>query len=80
MGYLFDRVKDLFKDDLGCHAVVDEDSGEICGDEIHGTYILDSGQEIKYCFRHHPNNSKYVLSRGPMKFYDPESGEFVEMG
>lgn len=77
---LLDRVKSLINgDELGCRAVVDKDSGEICGGDVYGVTSLSSGQEIKYCTLHRPSIQNDLKRKHAMTFYDSESEEFIEV-
>lgn len=64
-----------------CRAVIDEDTGEICGNRAWGRGCSD-GYEIKYCKEdnHVPSDATPWGGRmEPLKFYIPEDDTIVEI-
>ena len=86
MGSLLDRIRSSLglvdKNDIGCRAVIDEESGEVCGNAVWGRGCVD-GYEVKYCRKdnHVPSNAT-PWSGGlvdPLTFYIPEDDELIEV-
>lgn len=67
-----------------CLAIVDEETGELCGNDVHGHGWVDNDgetQEVKYCKDHYPSKAiPWDFSRwGTVRFRDPETGREVEL-
>lgn len=77
---MFDKIRERFGSDSdefeGCRAVVDEESGELCGEDAFG---WNGSKTIIYCESHMPSEAHHQFNRvDPVTFYIPETDEFVE--
>lgn len=76
---MFEWIRERFSSEPdefeGCRAVVNEESGELCGDTVYGR---DSSGRVRYCREHIPSEAVPYGRIGTVTFYIPEDDEFVE--
>lgn len=71
--------------EIGCRAVVDEESGDLCDGPSWGRGFVD-GHEIKYCMEHAPSDAASAHAGGTpvsrsdaVVFYIPEDETTIEV-
>lgn len=86
MSSLVERVKSSLgfgtdEFNIGCRAIIDEKTGEVCGNDVWGRGSVD-GHEVKYCKEdnHVPSGATPWGGRvKPLLFYIPEDDVTVEV-